>query len=145
LEVQYVPTAQQLLLSPEATPLFIYHIDPVVGGTIRAGARICVVIVPAALHPNGDQNEEIGQGLYWNVRVFINFKNIPRNAVDVNYGGALFRLPDGRFSGLASACFHAEVNPGLHIFRIEMRGSKFGLFGFGELFTYSWVYQVDSE
>jgi hypothetical protein len=142
LDSEFVPTAEYILAHPIPTPEFIGGISPPIGTTIERTQEVCISILPGALSDSGDSNGELSRNVYGSLRIVINNQVIPLNAVGVQMVAILHNLGNGRFSGLVSACFTPELDTGLHLFRVEMRDSPLGIFGFGEYFSYSWVYQV---
>ena len=145
LKETFVPTAEHILLHPLPTPQFIDDITPPMGSKITANQRVCVVLLPGALSDVGDSSEEIATNIASSIRVSMNMEAIPRDATQVTILSILRRLADGRLSGVVTTWFNADLDSGLHMFQIEMRNSPLGIFGLGEFFSYTWVYQVEAE
>ncbi len=141
LDVEFVPTAEYMLGHPIHKPEFINSISPPIGTTIEHSEEVCVGILPGALSDKGE-TLELETKVAGSLRIVINNQVIPRDAVRIGMARMIYPLGGGRFSGLVSACFTPELDAGIHIFRVEMRNSPLGMFGLGEYFSYSWVYQV---
>ena len=142
LDAEFMPTAEFILHHPIPTPQFISDLSPTIGATIKRTEKVCIGILPGALSDKGDPDGELKRNVASSLRIVINNQVIPLDAVRVEMISTFHNLGNGRFSGLVSACFTPELDIGIHIFRVEMRNSPLGLFGSGELFSYSWVYQV---
>jgi hypothetical protein len=136
LDTQYVPTAEYLMQNPLPTPWFIGFIDPPIGSTITANQEVYLAMFPHDYNTSGDEGEEILLNTS-NIRIAINMQVIPWNATRVEF---IDTMP-----GVVRICFNADVNRGLHIFQLEIRNSRFGAFGIGELITYRWAYRVEDE
>jgi hypothetical protein len=136
LDAQYVPTAEYLMQNPLPTPQFIGFINPPIGSTITANQEVCLTLYPRAYSASSDEGEEnfVYAG---NIRIAINMQVIPRDATREEW---ITTMP-----GMVHVCFNADVNSGLHIFQVEIRNSRFGAFGIGELITYQWAYRVEDE
>ncbi|MBL8156234.1 MAG: hypothetical protein JNM70_18790 [Anaerolineae bacterium] len=130
LDPQLVPTAEYLLSNPLPTPSFVLAVQPPTGASIDRTQEICVSLLPGGSNGNADELRNAALG----TRIAINEQIIPVEAVRMRM---IYTMP-----GFLIACFHADVEPGIHLFAVEMRTSPVGMLGFGEVFSYAWSYRV---
>ena len=142
LDSEFVPTAEYMLGHPIPKPEFINSISPPIGTTIEHSEEVCIGILPGGLSDKGDSTRELETNVASSLRIVINNQVIPCDAVRIRMARMIYPLGGGRFSDLMSACFTPELDSGIHLFRVEMRNSPSGIFGSGEYFSYSWMYQV---
>ena len=141
LDAEFVPTAEYVLQHPIPTPEFIEGISPPIGTTLEGTQQVCIGILPGALSDKGE-TLELETNVAGSLRIVINNQVIPRDAVRIGMARMIYPLGGDRFSDLMSACFTPELDTGIHLFRVEMHNSPSGIFGSGDYFSYSWVYQV---
>jgi hypothetical protein len=142
LDSKFIPTAEYLMAHPVPTPQFINSINPPIGGIINGSEEVCVGLLPGALTHVGDSSTDASINVAGSLRIIMNTQFVPSEAVQVEIINTLQRLSDGRFSGQVTSCFTPYLQKGLHIFQLEARNSPLGVFGFGELFSYTWAYDV---
>lgn len=142
LDEQFSPTAEYILAHPPPTPVFIDAINPPIGSRLEGSEEICVAVLPGGMSDTGDSSGATDRNVASSLRIRLNGQLLPVDTVRVEQAAVLRRLDDGRLGGEVWACFTRRLQSGYHLLQIETRNSPFGVFGFGDFFSYTWAYFV---
>ncbi len=137
LDPQYVPTAQSLVQNPLPTLEYL-KIQPAPGSTIKQSDAIQFSIWFLPDHITGTPKDV----WTWS-QVFVNNQRIDRLAWGSSLVGTLSSDTSGIMRNLAGFSFVPQVEPGLHLFRIQIGTSIDVMFNPNPKSSYQWAYRVE--